>query len=275
MASSVTIDRNGPVAVLTLDDPDRRNVLSAAMVSEIALAMDDLEADPAIRALVVTGAGTTFCAGAELATLEQAADGDFGLIRGVYGGFLRILNSPLVTIGAINGAAVGAGFNLALACDVRVAAETARFVCRFAELRIFPGGGHGWLLSRAVGHQQAALALLLGQTWNADQAYRVGLVADVVDRAKVVDTATGLGAGLGDMEAEYVRRLVRWLRRAPLVTDHDGALEAEAVQQEWSTRRPAFLRGLADIKASVGQRNAKPAVDGAGAPTPRDGRRGS
>jgi len=125
----------------------------------------------AIRALW-SRAGTTFCAGAELATLEQAAEGDFSLIRGVYGGFLRILNSPLVTIGAINGAAVGAGFNLALACDVRVAAETARFVCRFAELRIFPGGGHGWLLSRAVGHQQATLALLLGQTWNADQAYR-------------------------------------------------------------------------------------------------------
>jgi len=69
-----------------------------------------------------------------------------------------------------------------------------------------------------------------------------------------------------------VRRLVSWLRRAPLVADHDDALEAEAVQQEWSTRRPAFLRGLADIKASIGQRNAKPAVDGVGAPMFREGR---
>jgi len=251
----------------------RRNVLSAQMVRDVGDALDDLESDPAIRALVVTGSGSTFCAGAELATLEQAAVGDFGLIREVYGGFLRVLNSPLLTIGAINGPAVGAGFNLALACDVRIALDKARFICRFAELRIFPGGGHTWLLSRAVGHQMATMALLLGQTWDAQEARRIGLVADVVDEQRLLDTAAALAAGLGDMESEYVRRLVGSLREAPLLPDHGSALEMEAAHQEWSTRRPAFLRGLADIKASIGQRAAAATASDASAPASkrRDG----
>jgi len=273
MAALVTVGRRGPVGVLTLADPDRRNVLSAQMVRDVGDALDDLESDPAIRALVVTGSGSTFCAGAELATLEQAAVGDFGLIREVYGGFLRVLNSPLLTIGAINGPAVGAGFNLALACDVRIALDKARFICRFAELRIFPGGGHTWLLSRAVGHQMATMALLLGQTWDAQEARRIGLVADVVDEQRLLDTAAALAAGLGDMESEYVRRLVGSLREAPLLPDHGSALEMEAAHQEWSTRRPAFLRGLADIKASIGQRAAAATASDASAPASkrRDG----
>lgn len=256
MADLVAVERRGPVGVLTLADPKRRNILSAPMVHEISRALDDLEGDAEIRALVVTGSGPAFCAGAELATLEQAADGDFGLIREVYGGFLRILHSPLPTIGAINGPAVGAGFNLALACDVRIAADEARFVCRFADLRIFPGGGHTWLLSRAVGHQMATMALLLGQTWTAEAAQSNGLVADVVRQHSLVDTAAALAAGLGDAEPEYVRRVIGVLRDAPLVPTHDMALAVEAAHQEWSTRRPAFLRGLADIKASIGQRAA-------------------
>jgi enoyl-CoA hydratase len=250
----VTIERDGAVAVLTLDDPRRRNALSAAMITEIAAALDDLESDPEIQAVVITGAGSAFCAGAELATLERAAEGDFDLVRKVYGGFLRVLQSPLLIIGAINGPAVGAGFNLALACDVRIAGDSARFVPRFAELRIFPGGGHTWMLSRAVGHQQAVMALLLGQTWNAADAVRVGLAAEAVPTGEVVDRARALASGLNDLEPEYTRRLIETLRAVPDLAGHSEALELEAGHQEWSTRRAPFLDGLAKIKSSIAGR---------------------
>ena len=99
--------------------------------------------------VVLTGAGKAFCAGAELSVLRAAADGDFDSVRPVYEGFLRVLRSPLPTIAAVNGPAVGAGFNLALACDVRLAGRHAIFDTRFTQLRLHPGGGHTWLLARA------------------------------------------------------------------------------------------------------------------------------
>ncbi len=255
MTGLVTVTKSGPAAVLALNDPDRRNMLSAAMVDEIGDALTELEADPSVLALIVTGCGMAFCAGAELATLQRAAKGDFSLIRHVYAGFLRILHSPLLTIGAVNGPAVGAGFNLALACDVRIAAESARFVSRFAELRILPGGGHTWMLSRLVGQQKATMSLLLGRTWDAEGALRDGLVVDVVPREQVVDAATQLAAGLDGFEPEFVSRAVSVLRQSSLMPNHADALDMEATHQQWSTGRPAFLEGLAAISASVGRQS--------------------
>lgn len=139
------------VAVLTLTDPKRRNVLSPEMVAGIGDAFDRAESDPSVRCVVLTGAGNGFCAGAELDTLFRAAEGDFGPVTRVYDGFLRVLRSPLLTVAAVNGPAVGAGMNLALACDLRIAGPTAFFDTRFAQLRLHPGGGHMWLLQRAVG----------------------------------------------------------------------------------------------------------------------------
>jgi enoyl-CoA hydratase len=229
-------------------------------VSQIADALDDLEADASVLALVVTGAGSTFCAGAELATLQRAAGGDFSLIRQVYAGFLRILHTPLLTIAAVNGPAVGAGFNLALACDARIGADSARFISRFAELRILPGGGHTWLLSRVVGHQLATMSLLLGRTWDAATALRDGLVADVVPASQVVSAALRLGAGLDAFEREYVRRAVATLRAAPLLASHADALEMEAGHQQWSTGRSAFTEGLASIEAAIGRSSNGPSA---------------
>src|SRR5262245_45415145 len=113
------------------------------MKDEIVAAFDELEANAEVRAVVVTGAGKAFCAGAELETL-RVTDRE-GLSR-IYEAFLRVARSPLPSVAAVNGAAVGAGLNLALCCDVRLAARSARFVARFLELGIHPGGGHTWML---------------------------------------------------------------------------------------------------------------------------------
>lgn len=247
----VLVERRGGTAVLTLNVPERRNVLSAELVAAVGRAVDDVEADPEARCIVVTGAGSAFCAGAELSTLEAAADGDFAGVRGVYDGFLRILRSPLVTIAAVNGPAVGAGLNLALACDLRLAGERALFDSRFAKLRIHPGGGNLWLLTRAVGTQRATLATVFGERWGAQAALEAGLVAAVHPTAELLSAAITLGRRLDGQEPDYVKRLIATVREAVSTSRHADALAAETVAQEWSTTRPAFRDGVAEMRAQV------------------------
>jgi enoyl-CoA hydratase len=251
----VLVQRYGGTAVLTLNAPQRRNVLSAELVAAMGRAVDDIEADPGARCIVVTGAGPAFCAGAELSTLAAAADGDFDGVRVVYDGFLRILHSPLVTIAAVNGPAVGAGFNLALACDVRLAADGALFDSRFAKLRIHPGGGNLWMLIRAVGAQRATLATVFGERWDAGAALDAGLVAAVYPAGELVSAAIALGRRLDDQEPVYVKQLIQTVRNSISTASHADALAAETSAQEWSTTRPAFREGVAQMLAQVRERS--------------------
>ena len=147
------------VATLTLNNPDERNTLTAPMVAEILAAMDTIEGDPSIGAIVVTGTAPAFCAGANLGNLATASGNSLGTI---YEGFLRIARSPLPTIAAVNGAAVGAGMNLALGCDVRIAARRAKFDTRFLQIGIHPGGGHTWMLRRITGPQNTFATVMFG-----------------------------------------------------------------------------------------------------------------
>ena len=244
-------DIQGSAALVTLNVPERRNVLSSALVAAIGSAFDALEANPDVRSVVLTGAGKAFCAGAELSVLRAAADGDFDSVRPVYDGFLRVLRSPLPTIAAVNGPAVGAGFNLALACDIRLAGRAAVFDTRFTQLRLHPGGGHTWLLARAVGQQQAMLATAFGEIWNAERALAAGLVASVHDDARLLDDALLLARRLDGQDADFSRRVVDTIRRSLLVPTHAEALAHETEAQEWSTTRPAFKDGVAAMEAKI------------------------
>ena len=252
--SLVVTERRDAVLVVTLNVPARRNVLSAGLVAAVAGAYDAAEADPAVRCVVLTGAGSAFCAGAELDTLESAAGGDFAPVREVYQGFLRVLASPLPTVAAVNGPAVGAGFNLALACDLRLAAATARFDTRFPALHLHPGGGHTWLLTRAVGPQHAMLASLFGEVWNAEQAHARGLVAAVHPADGLLDAAVALGNRLASQSPAYVRAVTATLRAAAGGATHAEVLERESAAQEWSLGEPEFLRGLEEIRARIASR---------------------
>jgi enoyl-CoA hydratase len=250
----VLLTREGTTAVVALNAPRRRNVLSAAMVDAMVEAFDGLEADPEVRAVVVTGNGPAFCAGAELSTLERAAEGDFDPVRHVYEGFLRVRACPLPTIAAINGPAVGAGYNLALACDLRLAGAGARFDTRFSALHLHPGGGHTWLLTRAVGPQQAALACLLGEVWDAEQARAAGLVLAVHPEDEVLAAAVALAGRLCAQDREYVERLTAALRTAAGGADHAQLLETETEAQLWSLQQPRFIEGLREIQAQIAAR---------------------
>ena len=179
------------VATLTLNNPDERNTLTRPMVEEILSAMDDFESDDSVGALVVTGSAPAFCAGANLGNLSEATGESLG---NIYEGFLRIARSPLPTLAAINGAAVGAGANLALGCDVRIIADEARIDTRFLNLGIHPGGGHTWMLRRIAGPQTAMAAVVFGQVLGGKECERVGLAYRSVPRAELADFAQEFAA---------------------------------------------------------------------------------
>jgi enoyl-CoA hydratase len=236
------IERRGRVAVLTLDEPERRNALTADLVAAITTTVAELGADEDVGALVVTGAPPAFCSGADVSALNALADADRdpGDVRDIYAGFLCVLDSPLPTIAAVNGPAVGAGLNLALACDVRVAGESARFDARFLRLGIHPGGGHTWLLDRAVGPQVAAAMNLFGERPDGRRAAEVGLAWECVDDDALLGRATELAARAADAPRELAVRVKATLRRAPWHPGFDDALRFELEHQAWSLRQPWF-----------------------------------
>jgi enoyl-CoA hydratase len=250
----VRFEQRDGVAVVTLNDPARRNAFSGALVHALAVAMDRAEGHEATRCVVVTGAGPAFCAGAELATLRGAADGAFDDVDTVYQGFLRVRDCPLPTIAAVNGPAVGAGFNLALACDVRLAGPDALFDARFTALRVHPGGGHAWMLARAVGQQQAMLACLFGEVWDARAAVATGLAAALVEE-DLIDAAVALASRLAEQEKAYVQRLTATLRGALSTPEYADALAEETAAQRWSAGRPAFRAGVRALEDHIARRD--------------------
>jgi enoyl-CoA hydratase len=239
------------VAVLTLDEPERRNALNLDLVHEIVSAFDMLEVDETAGAVVITGAPPAFCAGADLGNLGSAQEEG---LRAIYEGFLRVGRSSLPTIAAVNGAAVGAGMNLALVCDVRLAARRAKFDTRFLDLGLHPGGGHTWMLQRAVGPQAAAAMVLFGQVLDGEAAERAGLAWRCVDDDALLDEALALAARAASMPRPLARRAKETLATMPTVATHDEAVDVEIAAQLWSTQQPFFAERLQALKARISGR---------------------
>jgi enoyl-CoA hydratase len=233
------------VATLTLNNPDERNTLTGPMVEEIVAAMDTIETDESIGALVVTGAPPAFCAGAR-------ADGSS--LGNVYEGFLRIARSPLPTLAAVNGAAVGAGMNLALGCDVRIAARRARFDTRFLQIGLHPGGGHTWMLRRIVGPQVAMAAVVFGEVFDGAEAERVGLVYRCVDDDALLGAAHEFAAGAAAAPRELAIVTKQTIRDMADIADHPAAVARELEPQLWSTQQPWFAERLAALRAKIERR---------------------
>jgi enoyl-CoA hydratase len=218
------------------------------MVDEIIAAFDAIEADPSVGAAVVTGKGKGFCAGADLSHLGGSRRA--GLTH-VYEGFLRVGRSPLPTIAAVNGAAVGAGMNLALVCDVRLASTSARFDTRFLQLGIHPGGGHTWMLQRAVGPATARAMVLFGEVLSGPEAEKAGLVWRCVDDADLLDTAYELAARAAAAPGELTRRTKATMDDVLAIDDHPAAVARELETQLWSMEQPDFAERLAALQARI------------------------
>jgi enoyl-CoA hydratase len=244
----VDLEIAGGIAVVTLNDPDRRNALSADLVAGIVDACERAEADPEVAVLIVTGAGSAFCAGADLGDLSRV--GEDGL-KQIYEGFLRVARSPLPTIAAVNGPAVGAGMNLALACDVRVVAESGRFDTRFVKLGIHPGGGHTWMMRRLAGPQTTAAMVLFGEVVNGHDAVRLGRAGAGVPDAALRDRCRALAAVAAGSPPELVARVKQSALAVADLDDHDEAMQVELDAQLWSMTDPVFRQRLADLHAQI------------------------
>lgn len=249
--SLVLLEITEGVATLTLNNPSERNTLTAQMVAEIIAAMDQVEADESVGAVVVTGAAPAFCAGANLGNLAEATGESLG---NIYEGFLRIARSPLPTLAAVNGAAVGAGMNLALGCDLRLAGRSAKFDTRFLQIGIHPGGGHTWMLRRIAGPQAAMAAVVFGQVMDGAEAERVGLAHRCVEDADLLATAHDFARRAAAAPRELVITTKATIQAMADVADHPAAVARELDPQLWSTRQPWFAERLAALQAKISSR---------------------
>lgn len=244
------------VATITLDDPERRNALDPELAAELAAAIRERDADPGVGAIVVTGAGKGFCAGANLASLAAAAGEGTGAesleqrrraYMALYEPFLALRAARVPTLAAVNGAAVGAGLNLALAADVAIAATSARFLSGFLRIGLHPGGGNTHMLTARVGPQVAAAMTLFGETLDGAAAERHGLVLRCVADDDLLTAAQELAVRAAAYPAAPTARCKETLRMAAH-SDYETTLAAEVTAQVWTTTLPETAALLADMQ---------------------------
>ena len=248
LMSLIILERSEGVATLTLNNPAERNTMTAEMVGDIKQAMDEIEADKTVGAIIVTGAAPAFCAGANLGNLAEA-DGES--LTKIYEGFLRIARTPLPTIAAVNGAAVGAGMNLALCCDVRIAAVRAKFDTRFLQIGLHPGGGHTWMFRNIAGPQATMAAVIFGEILDGHEAQRVGLVYKCVTDDELMATARVMAVRAASAPRELAIITKRTIQEMANVATHDEAVAKELEPQVWTTRQPWFAERLAALQNRI------------------------
>ena len=246
MATAVHTEITDRVAVLTLSHPERRNALNIELSGKLVDAVRAAVTDDGVGAIVITGEDPAFCAGGDLAELARA---DPATLHTVYAGFLAIAQCPLPTIAAVNGAAVGAGLNLALACDLRLAGPRAKFDARFLSLGLHPGGGYTWMLQRLLGPQAAAALTLFGDVLDAAEAARIGLVHRVAE--EVVPAAVELAGRAAAAPRDLVVATKATMRLTAGAMSHAEAVEIEVRAQAESVRSEQFQERLAALQAKI------------------------
>jgi enoyl-CoA hydratase len=195
--AEVEVEIDEGVATLLLNAPERRNALTPAMAREVLAACAAIDADESIGAVVVAGAGESFCAGGDRATLRAvgAAPDDEAVVaelRAIYAAFMRVGTLRAPTIAAVHGHAVGAGLNLALATDVRIVGERARLMGGFLRIGLHPGGGNMTLLARLAGREAAMAMSLFGEEIDGERAVALGLAWAAAPAGEVRERATAL-----------------------------------------------------------------------------------
>lgn len=230
--------------LITLNRPERLNALNGEMAEALIAALDSAEADSGCRALLLTGAGRGFCAGQDLTEIVDMPASDIPALIERYNTLIRRLrSSPLPTVCAVNGVAAGAGANLALACDIVLAARSASFVQAFARVGLIPDCGGTWFLPRLIGGARARGLAMLAEPLSADGAAEWGLIWQAVDDDRLMPDAEALAARLASGPATAFGLMKRAFEAAP-TNDLDSQLDVERDLQGKAAASPDHVEGV-------------------------------
>jgi 2-(1,2-epoxy-1,2-dihydrophenyl)acetyl-CoA isomerase len=245
--TTIGFDCADGVATITLNRPDKLNSVTPELHRELAAALDEVERSDAVRALLLTGAGRAFCAGQDLSALDMAHVGD--TIEQLYNVLVRRLrNLPKPIVCAVNGVAAGAGANLALACDIVLAARSASFIQAFCKIGLVPDTGGTYFLPRLVGSARASALALLGDPVSAEQAADWGMIWRVVDDAQLMEEARGLARRLACQATKGLGLIKQALNRS-LANDLGAQLAVERDLQVLASRTEDCREGIAAFLA--------------------------
>lgn len=253
--SLVLSERDGDVVTLTFNDPERRNAMSEAMGLAFSAQVAELAADASLRAVVLTGAGRAFSAGGDFGMIQAKADRGRAApgrerrairdeMRAFYGLFLAVRDLPCPTVAALNGAAIGAGLCVALACDVRIASRQAKLGLNFTALGLHPGMGATWTLPRLVGPAHAAELLFASRVISGEEAARIGMVNRALEPEKVLPEALALAAEFAAAAPTANRGVKRALARSAGASLEDQ-LGFEAAEQSVCFETEDVQEGMA------------------------------
>lgn len=237
------------VAVLRLADPEHRNALSLEMTRALAATVGEVLDDPTVGAMVVAADGPVFSAGGSVDDLLTPR----APLEEMYAGFLAVAEAPVPTVAAVAGPAVGAGANVALACDVILCSPEARFDPRFLDVGIHPGGGILWRLRERVGRQAAAAMVLCGESVDGEEAARLGLAWRCVPADGLEEAAVALARRAAGRPSELVRRTKAVLDSTAGATTSAEAVALELEPQRWSMQQPFFQDRLDRLRARLGR----------------------
>jgi 2-(1,2-epoxy-1,2-dihydrophenyl)acetyl-CoA isomerase len=252
----VHVDHRGDRAVITLDESDRLNVLSAPLTRQLRRALQALDADADVRSVVITGADPGFSAGGDLKMMKVAIE-SLGAQEGVadvwrwirreFGGIARLIaGSDTVFLAALNGAAAGVGLAWALTCDLVVASDRAVIVPAFGRLGLLPEVGTSWALTRRLGYQGALAYYLRGEHIDANTALRLGLVQEVVEHDQLLAAADEWCSRIANLPPHAVA-MAKPLLRATADADWNGALTLEEFAEPACFTTAAFADSVRSL----------------------------
>jgi enoyl-CoA hydratase len=241
------------VVVLTLDLPERRNMMSETMTASWRRAVEAVAADDEVKAVVVTGAGSAFCSGGDLSWIEGDPEAPVSRLRNrmaeFYRTWLSLADLEVPTIAAVNGAAVGAGLALALACDLRFVAVEARLAVPFTHLGLHPGMATTWSLPRIAGPAVARDLLLTGRAIDGEEAVRLGLASRALPAERVLHVALDAAVAIARAAPVATR-----LTKAALAGDGQASREAAL---EWESLAQAVTLATADLREGIAARRER------------------
>lgn len=237
MAEFINSDTKQGLTRITLNRPDKFNSFNRQMAIELQQSLDKAANDKSVRAILLTGSGKAFCAGQDLAeAIDPNGPGIVKIVEETYNATikrLRLIEKPIVC--AVNGIAAGAGANIALACDIVIAAKSAGFIQAFSKIGLIPDSGGTYILPRLIGYQKAAALMFTGEKVSAEDAEKMGMIYKWTDDEKLEEESTKMALQLAQMPTVGIGLTKRLLNESMhnslfVQLNREGALQAEAAQ---------------------------------------------